>query len=339
MNDTVIAIDLAKTVFELAVSRHVGRVDERHRFNRSQLNAFLGSEPPAVIVMEACGSAHHWAREFQKLGHVVVLLPPHLVRPYVGRNKTDRTDAKGLLEAYRNKDISPVPVKTEEQQMLAALHRVRSGWVKDRTAKLNQLRGLCREIGITIPRGADRVVPAVRELAGDAERELARSFRLMLSIACDDIVQIEEHLAVVDHELKALARQLPAIEAWLTVPESASPRRPRCSPSWETSGVSQLHGTSPASWGSPLANARVDYDVASAPSRSAATPTCAPCSFTVRAPFSAQHRDRFGPVIGSAPGPWISRRGWVATRPLPLSPTSLPVWPCRTTAKLTPKRQ
>ena len=218
MNDTVIAIDIAKAVFELAISHHTGRVDDRKRLNREQLVTYLVSIPPAVVVMEACGSAHYWARKIQGLGQVVVLLPPHLVRPYVRRNKTDRADAKGLLEAYRNKDIQPVPVKTPDQQCVGALHRARSGWVKDRTAKLNQLRGLCREIGFFIPVGADKVVPAVRGLIGDAEQELARSFRVVMSEVCDEVAEIERRLKLVDQELTALSRQQPAIEAFLTIP-------------------------------------------------------------------------------------------------------------------------
>jgi transposase len=82
--------------------------------------------------MGAYGSAHFWARQLQSLGHAVVLLPPHQVRPYVTRNKTDRADAKGILEAYRNSDLRPVPVKTVPQQVLGSIHRFRAGTVYDR---------------------------------------------------------------------------------------------------------------------------------------------------------------------------------------------------------------
>jgi transposase len=218
VNDTVIAIDIAKAVFELAVSRQPGRVDERKRLNRSQLNVYLSTIPPAVVVMEACGSAHSWARQAQRCGHVAVLIPPHLVRAYVSRNKTDRTDARAILEAFRNKDICHVPVKTPQQQMIGAQHRVRSGWVKERTAKLNLLRGLCREIGIVIPKGSNQVIPAVRALIGDDETDLIRSFRAVLSAVCDEIKDIETRLNGVNQELEALADQLPAVAAWLTIP-------------------------------------------------------------------------------------------------------------------------
>jgi transposase len=107
----------------------------------------MAKQQKATIVMEACGWAHYWGRRFQDLGHSVVLLPPAYVRPYVLRNKTDRSDVKGLLEAHRNSEIRPVPIKNESQQQLTALHRVRTGWVRTRTARINTLRGILREIG------------------------------------------------------------------------------------------------------------------------------------------------------------------------------------------------
>jgi transposase len=150
-NDTRIAVDVAKAVFELAISDRPGHVACRERLPRGQFLPFMAQQPAATVVMEACGSAHYWAREIQKLGHRVVLLPPHHVRPYIRRNKTDRTDAKGILEASRNEDIRPVPVKTVNQQVLTSLYRLRSGWMLERTARLNALRGLLRELGVFIP--------------------------------------------------------------------------------------------------------------------------------------------------------------------------------------------
>ena len=103
--------------------------------------------------MEACGSAHYWARQFQGFGHDVKLLPPLYVRPYVQRSKTDRADVKGMLEAWRNSDIRPVPVKTESQQQRTSLHRIRSGWMAGRTMRINSARGLLREFGVVFPLG------------------------------------------------------------------------------------------------------------------------------------------------------------------------------------------
>lgn len=98
-NDTLTAVDLAKSVFEIAVSERPGKVAQRCRLPRRQFASFFANRPTAVVLMEACGSAHHWGRQIAALGHQVVLLPPHHVHPYVRGNKTDRTDAKGMLEA------------------------------------------------------------------------------------------------------------------------------------------------------------------------------------------------------------------------------------------------
>jgi len=180
-----IAVDLAKSVFEIAVSRHPGKVAERYRLSRARLVRFFAKRELATVLLEACSSAHFWARELEKLGHQVVLLPPHLVRPYRRRHhKTDRADAKALLEAFRNAEIHPVPAKSVEQQTLASLHRLRSAWLATRTASINAVRGILRELGFTIPQGAAHVVPRVRELVDDAEQPLPEALRLTLTEAC-----------------------------------------------------------------------------------------------------------------------------------------------------------
>lgn len=155
MKHTTIAVDIAKSVFEVAVSTHPGRVDGCQRLSRSGFVKFFAQREAATVVMEACGSAHHWGRKLRQLGHTVVLLPPQYVHPYVRRNKTDRTDAKALLEANRNAEIGPVPIKSVEQQQLAALHRLRSGWLATRTARLNSLRGNPPRTGLVHPRGRE----------------------------------------------------------------------------------------------------------------------------------------------------------------------------------------
>jgi transposase len=178
----------------------------------------MAQQPAAVVVMEACGSAHHWAREIQKLGHRVVLLPPHHVRPYIRRNKTDRTDAKGILEASRNDDIRPVPVKTVDQHVLTSLHRLRSGWVLERTARLNALRGLLRELGVFIPVGSREVVPTAWSLIEDADSSLPEALRPIFAEACREIREIEGRVKQVERQLEAISEQLPAVEHLRTVP-------------------------------------------------------------------------------------------------------------------------
>jgi transposase len=217
-NDTRIAVDVAKAVFEIGISDRPGHVSRRERLPRAQFLTFMAQQPAATVVMEACGSAHHWGRKIQGLGHRVVLLPPHHVRPYVRRNKTDRTDTKGILEASRNEDIRPVPVKTIGQQVLTSLHRLRSGWMTERTARLNALRGLLRELGVFIPMGAREVVPAVWMLIEDADSDLPEALRPIFAEACREIREIEARIKQVERQLEATAEQLPAVEHLRTIP-------------------------------------------------------------------------------------------------------------------------
>lgn len=217
-NDTRIGVDIAKAVFEVAVSDRPGRVVRTVRLRRGQFLEFFAQQPAATVVMEACGSAHYWARRIEELGHRVVLLPPHQVRPYVKRNKTDRTDAKGILEASRNEDIHPVPIKTVPQQVLTSLHRLRQGWMGERTARLNSLRGLLRELGVFIPVGAEQVVPAVWALVEDADSELPDALRPLFAEGCQEIRDIEARIKQTEHQLEAMAEQLPAVVYLLSIP-------------------------------------------------------------------------------------------------------------------------
>lgn len=215
---SVVAVDVAKSVFELAVSEEPGRVKLHRRLSRDEFALFLAQMPRSSVVMEACGSAHHWGRQIQGLGHSVVLLPPHQVRPYVTRNKTDRADAKGILEAYRNADLRPVPVKSVSQQVLGSIHRFRAGWLAARTAHVNTLRGLLRELGHVIPEGIEKVVPQVRMLVADADAEIPDSLRWTLAQACDEIESLSERIRGAEKQLEGLAEQTPVVERLRSIP-------------------------------------------------------------------------------------------------------------------------
>ena len=192
MEHTTIAVDPAKSVFQVAVSHRPGHLDDERRLSRDRLLPFFAQQAPTTIVLEACGSAHYWARQLQPFGHTGRPLPPHHVRPYVRRNKTDRTDAKDLLEANRNEEIQPVPVKTIEQQAIASLHRLRSTWLATRTGRLNTLRGLLREFGI-FSRSPRYVVPQVRALVAEPT-PVPVLLRTTLGAACDEIqILRDEH--------------------------------------------------------------------------------------------------------------------------------------------------
>jgi transposase len=217
MEHTTIAVDLAKSVFQVAVSHRAGSVDDERRLSRDRFLPFFAQQPPATIVLEACGSAHYWARQLQPLGHTVRLLPPHDVRPYVRRNKTDRTDAKGLLEAHRNEEIHAVPVKTIEHQALASLHRLRSTWLATRTSRLNTIRGLLREFGVFIPVGAARVVRHVRALLRESAA-VPVALETTLAAACDEIAGLEQNMRAVERQLAVLAAAMSDVPLLQSVP-------------------------------------------------------------------------------------------------------------------------
>ncbi len=216
MNTTQVAVDLAKSVFEVAVSRRPGKVHESHRLSRSRFHKFFDGREPVEILMEACGTAHHWGRTFEAMGHRVRLLPPSDVSRYRDGNKTDRADAKALLEAARNEKIDPVPVKSLDQQAITALHRIRSGYQQTRTARINAVRGHLREFGIMIPMGASRVVPMARAVI---EGDVVPTYLCdVLEEVLDEIETLSEKAKAVQRKLERLSRHMPEAQALMTIP-------------------------------------------------------------------------------------------------------------------------
>ncbi len=218
MKDKTIGVDLAKNVFEIGISDRPGHVEKTCRLSRAKFLKFFVDQLPSRVVMEACGSSHYWAREIAKLGHEVKLISPQYVKPYVQRNKTDRADVKGLLEADRNNDIHPVPVKTVAQQQLTALHRIRSRWMATRIGRINTLRGLLREFGFIIPVGARHVIPGATELIEDAEVDMPPVLREVFHEMCTEIRELEGRLQTVEKRLEALASQTPAVARLRSIP-------------------------------------------------------------------------------------------------------------------------
>ena len=205
MDATTVAVDVAKTVFEVAVADRQWHIVARHRFNRRQFTHFLTTALPTRVVMEACGTAHYWGRCAQGHGHTVTLLPPAYVRPYVRRNKTDRTDAEALLEAVRSGQIPAVAVKTVAQQTLVGLHRIRDQWMTTRTARINTVRGLLREQGILLPAGAGPAVRAIPAVLDDADAPLSAHLCRMLALIYEEIHQLDDCIGRLERELRAVA--------------------------------------------------------------------------------------------------------------------------------------
>ena len=174
MNVARAGLDLAKSVFQVHGVDIAGQTVVRRRLARSQLLEFFGRLPACMIGMEACSSAHHWARELTRLGHEVRLIPPQYVKPYVKRNKSNSADAEAICEAVGRPNMRFVPIKTVEQQAVLALHRVRSLVVRQRTATINAIRGLLGEFGLVTAKGTARLDELRRRLQSRRQSKFHR---------------------------------------------------------------------------------------------------------------------------------------------------------------------
>ena len=209
MNATTVAVDLAKTVFQVAQADAQGRIVGSHRLTRVQFERFMANCVAGQVVMEACGSAHHWARSLREQGLAVRLLPPTRVRPYCVRNKTDAADCRALLRANGDPHIREVPVKSVEQQA-TDLHRTRSQWMATRTQRINALRGFCREFGMPIPAGAKPGLHAIRCLVADPASSLPALLRPTMQLLLVEISQLQERIAQIERDLRCVAARLGA---------------------------------------------------------------------------------------------------------------------------------
>lgn len=218
MDATTVAVDLAKSVFELAVADGHWRIVERARLTRSQFERWFHNRVVERVVMEACGSAHFWARRLQAQGITVTLLPPRYVRAYVKRNKTDAADAAALLEALRCADVVPVRIKSVEQQALQSLHRVRSAWMATRTARINTLRGCCREFGLCISAGSRVGTEQIARVLADPGSEIPMLLREPMKQLLEEIRLLEARIAQLEQELTAAAHESDPCTTLLTIP-------------------------------------------------------------------------------------------------------------------------
>ncbi len=198
---TTIGIDLAKNIIQVHGVDRRGKAVMKKQLKRNQVISFFANLPACRVGMEACGSAHHWARKLEKLGHMVKLMAPQFVKPYVKTNKNDVADAEAICEAVSRPTMRFVPVKTGEQQAVLALHRARQGFVKARTAQANQIRGLLGEYGIIIPQGIVHVAKRVPDILEDGENELPGVFRQLLG-------RLAEHLNELDRQVGELEVQI-----------------------------------------------------------------------------------------------------------------------------------
>ena len=217
MKITTIGIDLAKEMFQIhGVDTH-GKAVLLKQLRRSEMAKFFSNLEPCLIGMEACGSAHHWARKLGEYGHTVKLMAPQFVKPYVKTNKNDMADAEAICEAVSRPNMRFVPMKNIEQQAILSVHRARQGFVKARTSQANQMRGLLSEFGIVMPQGIRSVAKRISDILEDAENGLPGIMRNLLKRLTENLKEMDrqvnelEKQIVLWHKESELSRKLEAI--------------------------------------------------------------------------------------------------------------------------------
>lgn len=204
MTIATLGIDLAKSSFALHGVDSSGKVLLKKNVSRKKLPEMLVNIPPCLVGMEACASAHYWARLFKQFGHDVKLMPPQFVKPYVKSNKNDTADAEAICEAVTRPNMRFVPIKSIEQQSILSIHKARERLVSQKTGQTNQLRGLLAEFGIVLPKGSASLNKQIPLILEDAENNLTPSVRRLVA----HLKKLIDDLAV---KVSALTKE---IEQW-----------------------------------------------------------------------------------------------------------------------------
>lgn len=201
---TLLGIDIAKNVFQLHGVDDKGNSVLKRKLTRTKLVKAIVNLPPCIIAMEACGGANYWYRKFKAMGHEVKLISPQFVKPFVKTNKNDRNDAEAICEAASRPSMRYVSSKTIEQQDLQAVHRIRNRLVEERTALINQIRGLLAEYGIIIAQGISHVRKKLPEILEDAENELSHLGRELFSDLYEQVAEIDKKVEKYNVKLASI---------------------------------------------------------------------------------------------------------------------------------------
>lgn len=215
---TRVGIDLAKQVFQVCATDASGHILFNRAYRRAQLREWLHCTPPCEVVMEACATAHYWARQCQACGHEVKLIHPAFVRPYVKTNKNDAADAEALCEAASRPQMRYVQPKTREQQDIQLLHRQRERLVAQRTALCNQTRGLLAEYGLVVPQGVHRLRQALPNILEDADNELTPLAREAFKDSYDELLALTARLEAATQRLAQVAEDHALCRRLMTIP-------------------------------------------------------------------------------------------------------------------------
>lgn len=218
MTINMLGIDIAKSTFQLHGADCSGKAVYKKRLTRSELAAHIANLPACTIVMEACGGANYWARVFQGNGHSVKLISPQFVKPFVKTNKNDANDAEAIVEAASRPSMNFVPIKQVEQQDIQSVHRIRTRVVKNRTALINEIRGLCLEYGVVLRPGAASVKSSLCAAIANSDNELTPSSRESMQALYEELVDIEVRVKNLDSRIRQLCRQNERCQRILEVP-------------------------------------------------------------------------------------------------------------------------
>lgn len=198
MTINIIGVDLAKEVFQVYAANSSGKKIWSRKLSRQKFKLLWKDLEPCTVVMESCGSSHYWGRTLRNLGFDVKLVPAKFVRPFVKTNKSDEADAEAIVVAALAPGMRFSAIKTEEQQSILALHRVRSRVLKQRIQISNEIRGFLREFGFTIPEGTAKFKLYVHEILEDAEIEIPNFTRIMINRMLEELARLEVELAEYD---------------------------------------------------------------------------------------------------------------------------------------------
>ena len=204
---STLGIDLAKSTFQLHAASRRGEKILNRKVKREKLLSVVESldkEDDFLIAMEACGGAHHVARTLMAKGYRVKIISPKFVKPFVKSNKNDAKDAEAISEAARRPSMRFVGVKSVEQQDIQAIHRVREGFIKRRTATANEIRGLLLEYGITVPQGIHQLKKLIPVILGDADNSLTLGFREILQELYEELAKCFERVEHYDKKLQII---------------------------------------------------------------------------------------------------------------------------------------
>jgi transposase len=215
---TTVGLDLAKSVFQVHACDETGAAVVRKKLRRGQVLAFFAGLASCRIGMEACSSAHHWARELEALGHEVRLIPPQYVKPFVKTNKNDAADAEAIVEAMQRPSMRFAPVKSAEQQSVLMLHRARELLVRQRTMLINAIRGHCGEFGIVAAQGAPNINKLIAIIEDDGDDRLPDLARDALACLIAQLRMAQTRIVALESQLKAWHRTNEASRRLESVP-------------------------------------------------------------------------------------------------------------------------